>query len=99
MAASNSFWMVLISATIAFGRHFDAFGRSFRGVRGWAEQKFDLDIDRIVGQRAAGIEAETQQVAKRTSKHELPWEPFSLELLDELRSSQTTVLIDFTADW
>lgn len=91
--------IVLISATISFGRHFDAFGLSFRGVRGWAEQKFELEIDRIVGQRASGVQAETRPVAKSASKNELPWEPFSLELLDELRASQTTVLIDFTADW
>ena len=33
------------------------------------------------------------------NEHELNWQKFSLTHLKELTDSQTTVLVDFTADW
>ncbi|MBN1851252.1 MAG: thioredoxin family protein [Pirellulales bacterium] len=33
------------------------------------------------------------------SKDELTWRPFSRKIFDELTATQTTVMVDFTADW
>ena len=87
----------LVAATVSFGRHIDAFGQSFRGIRGWAEQRFNLEVDRLVGERT-GPSATVARTGPE-SENTLPWEPFSQRLLDSLRVSQTTVVVDFTADW
>jgi thiol:disulfide interchange protein len=52
------------------------------------EARFQRAVDREVGSRqtAAG-------------ESELPWQPYSLALLQKLTAEQQTVLVDFTADW
>ena len=86
--------IALISATICFGRSVDAFGRNWRGIRGWAEQEFQYEVDRIMSERGR-----SPVHSHNEDGNELPWEPFSMALLNELRESQTAVMVDFTAKW
>ncbi len=85
--------IALVVAVIAFGDRFNALGRTFYGIRGTMVHRFNEDVDREVSKR--GLEIPTVQ----HSINELPWEPYSDALLQELTSSQQTVLVDFTADW
>ena len=89
-----AFVIGLIVTTVAFTDRFDAFERTFYGIRGAMAYRFNAAVDRTVRQR--GVEPEA---TPRHSANELPWEPYSDALLQELTSSQQTVLVDFTADW
>ena len=40
-----------------------------------------------------------RSIARQRDSNELPWQPFSLELLQRLTAERKTVLVDFTADW
>ena len=87
-----------LAGAISFSRQFDAFGMSFQGLRGRMDRKLSMYVDHELSDRgAAGIS--TSQTHATESENELPWEPYSEALLQELTASQQTVLVDFTADW
>lgn len=85
----------LLALVISFGRHIDAFDRSFHGLLGTSELKFDSAVARLLNQSADS--SPTTKVAH--SANSLKWEPFRMSRVDELVSNNETVLIDFTATW
>lgn len=87
----------ILATVISFGRHVDAFGMTFSGLLGHAEQKYNFGIDRAISQR--GGATSQKPVVVSHSANSLPWETFSTALLDEIIGDGHTVLVDFTADW
>lgn len=60
------------------------------------ESRFQRAVDRELSNRGA---ATAQTVRAAEGSRELPWQPFSLSLLEKLTADGHTVLVDFTADW
>ena len=88
----------LVATAISFGRHVDALGMTFSGLRGHSELKYNAGIDRALSQRGgASVSASTTVVSH--SENSLPWQTYSVSLLDDLIKDGNTVLVDFTADW
>ena len=63
--------------------------------------RFQHAVDRQLAARSAEAGAPLLAATAATSEkgHQLPWQPFSLDLLKKLTAEQATVLVDFTADW
>jgi thiol:disulfide interchange protein len=92
----------LLAVAISFGRHVDAFGMTFSGLLGKAQQKYDWSIDRAISDRqlvAGNASVDSAMTTVAHGANSLPWEPYRPELLDELIKKNNTVLVDFTADW
>ena len=64
------------------------------------ESRFHRLVDYEIGRRSVEIDSSVAiRSQTQDDSNELPWQPFSLELLQRLTGEQKTVLVDFTADW
>lgn len=77
-----------------FGGPFYPFSK--QNLRSIMESRFDRAVDRALATR---LGPESGIVTAKESDHELPWQPYSKGLLEQLTSSKKTVFVDFTADW
>jgi thiol:disulfide interchange protein DsbD len=57
------------------------------------ESRFQGAVDRELAARKVAV------APGQASEDELPWQPFSLDLLQQSTAAGHTVLVDFTADW
>ena len=69
---------------------------SFTWLLDIMESRFQRAVDRELNARGA-VAATPPRVSE--DSHELPWQPFSVGLLQKLTAEGHTVLVDFTADW
>jgi thiol:disulfide interchange protein len=60
--------------------------------------RFDRAVDKEIGVRFSEETAKPRSTVNAHS-NELPWQPYSKELLAKLTSENKTVFVDFTADW
>lgn len=67
---------------------------SFGWLHGVMVSRFEEAAMRLASQRGSEV-----QVTATANGTELPWRPFSPELLQQLVAEGKTVMIDFTADW
>jgi len=77
-----------------FGGPFYPFSKL--NLRSIMQSRFDRAIDRALATR---LGPESTIVTAKESDNELPWQPYSKALLEQLTSAKKTVFIDFTADW
>ncbi len=69
---------------------------SFAWLLNIMQERFERAVERELASR--NVQVQTAPNAGRDSR-QLPWQPFSLDLLSKLTAQGTTVLVDFTADW
>jgi thiol:disulfide interchange protein DsbD len=79
---------------------------AFATLIGLVSYAWLLNVMQSRFQRAVEGELASRNVAIAKPKtgddgvtHELPWQPYSLDLLEELTATGKTVFVDFTADW
>lgn len=75
---------------------------SFGWLHGVMEYRFDNAIamaaaKRAGGQLATGSDAASHEDSKQGS--DLPWQPYSRDLLEQYSAQGKTIFVDFTADW
>ncbi|MCH8193004.1 MAG: alcohol dehydrogenase catalytic domain-containing protein [Planctomycetes bacterium] len=67
------------------------------GLHGIMESRFQRAVDRELARR--NVPVNLSAADSKQTDDELPWQPFSLQLLQKLTAEQKTVFVDFTADW
>ncbi|MEO8493973.1 MAG: cytochrome c biogenesis protein CcdA [Planctomycetota bacterium] len=60
--------------------------------------RFQRAVDQELSARNVAISNEPRGDS-RANGHELPWQPYTQQLLEQLTSQRKTVFVDFTADW
>jgi thiol:disulfide interchange protein DsbD len=70
---------------------------SFGWLHGVMAGRFQDAVDRELKQR--DIEVAQRRPKNASEGAELPWRPYSRELLEKLTAERKTVFVDFTADW
>jgi thiol:disulfide interchange protein DsbD len=63
------------------------------------ESRFQRAVDRELGTRNVATAAPAATGHGDEGSHELPWQPYSLALLEKVTGEGKTVFVDFTADW
>ncbi|MBI3467188.1 MAG: thioredoxin family protein, partial [Planctomycetes bacterium] len=70
---------------------------SFGWLHGVMKSRFDREVDRSLAARH--VASAQDATSSQRDNNELPWQPYSHELLARYTSAGKTVLVDFTADW
>jgi thiol:disulfide interchange protein DsbD len=63
----------------------------------WLHGIMEARVDQFIARRIAAEGGTSRPVARNAD--ELPWQPYSRELLEKLTAENKTVFVDFTADW
>jgi suppressor for copper-sensitivity B len=72
---------------------------AFGWLDGVMERKFQRHLEQVIGERFGQLGGGAVPVAPGDEAGHLPWQPFSRDRFEQLAASQTTILVDFTADW
>ena len=62
------------------------------------KSRFQRAVDRELAGRNVAVAA-PEPTGGDEGSHELPWQPYSLALLEDVTAEGKTVFVDFTADW
>jgi thiol:disulfide interchange protein DsbD len=81
---------------IAFAGPFPIGRFQFDGLLNIMQSRFQRAVERELSTRDLQIPT---VAADEDGSHELPWQPFSVDLLTRLTRERRTVFVDFTADW
>jgi len=66
---------------------------------GWLHEVMDSRFQRAVDRELSRRNVPAPRAVAKNDSNELPWQPYSMQLLEQLTAVPKTVFIDFTADW
>ncbi|QEG21052.1 protein-disulfide reductase DsbD family protein [Mariniblastus fucicola] len=90
-SSSSEWWRLATSmAIVVFGAWL-----SF----GWLYEVSTARFDRAANRHVVDQAGQAMQVAETPVGEDIPWQPYSEELLEQSIASGKTVFVDFTADW
>jgi thiol:disulfide interchange protein len=72
---------------------------SYMWLDGVMESRFQRDVDRTIASRMDQSGSRIPLAAAQANGAELPWQPYSHNLLGQMLAEKRTVFVDFTADW